>query len=172
MPRGKPPQAVLDDMQPDKVQQITLSLIELGNLGKCRTDTEVDQRIEQYFDLCSQKKIRPGVESLSYALSISRKTFYAWSKGIGCSEYRQEQILKAKGLISAFVEQAFLSGQINPVSGIFLLKNWSGYRDTVSIEDATEYDIGKKTYNKKQIASQLGLKLEEGDLEQIETDDL
>lgn len=42
----------------------------------------------------------------------------------------------AKAFISAFIEQAMLGGKISPPSGIFLAKNWLGYKDTISIEES------------------------------------
>ena len=43
----------------------------------------------------------------------------------------------AKSFIDSFLEQATLSGQVSPPVGIFLLKNWCSYKDTISLEDAT-----------------------------------
>lgn len=39
-------------------------------------------------------------------------------------------------LIAAYIEQALLSGKVSPPSGIFLMKNWLSYKDTVSIEES------------------------------------
>lgn len=57
-------------------------------------------------------------------------------RGIDCSAYRQELTQSAKAFISAFIEQAMLGGKISPPSGIFLAKNWLGYKDTISIEES------------------------------------
>lgn len=167
---GKPLQNELKTIDPDKSQAITLSLMELASLGRCETDEQVEARIKEFFYICSKEKIRPGVESLSLALGISRKTLYAWSTGRGCSPYRQECIQKAKSLINGYIEQAFLSGAINPVSGIFCLKNLAGWKDSISIEANTTFDTDRRMIDRKEIASQLGI-MEEGDLEDIETDD-
>lgn len=53
-----------------------------------------------------------------------------------CSEYRQELIQSAKAFIDAYLEQAILSGKINPPCGIFLAKNWLGLKDTISLEES------------------------------------
>lgn len=37
-----------------------------------------------------------------------------------------------------------MRGKLNPASGIFLMKNWLSYKDTISFEEATE----TKQYNK------------------------
>ena len=135
MPRNKHIQGSLENVPQTDVQAMVTSLKELYDLGKPKDDLELEQRIEQYFALCQQTGLRPAVESLSLALHISRITLYRWSNGEDCSTRRQEAIQAAKGFISAYIEQCMLTGKINPASGIFLMKNWLGYKDTVSIEE-------------------------------------
>ena len=38
-----------------------------------------------------------------------------------------------------------LQGKISPPSGIFLAKNWLGYKDQISIEESIPHDNEKKT---------------------------
>ena len=135
---GKAPQQRLDDMAPAKVQAITRSLRELYGQGRPKTNEEVQQRVNKYFEFCENSSIRPGIESLCCALHITRQTLYRWSNGIDCDKERQEIVGGAKSFISAFLEQASLSGQVNPPVGIFLMKNWLGYKDTLSIEQSMD----------------------------------
>ena len=163
----KAPQLALDEIQPEKSRQITKTLIELGKLGRVETDEQVRERISEFFYICSESGIRPGIESLAFSLGVSRKTVFAWGTGRGCSPYRQELILRAKSLITSYVEQSLLTGATNPVSAIFCLKNYANWKDTVSIEDNTTFDTEKRMIDKKQIAKQIGV-----DLEASETYDL
>lgn len=78
------------------------------------------------------------------SLCITRTTLFNWNNGINCTPERQEIVVKAKAFIASFMEQAVLRGKINPASGIFLMKNWLGYKDSYSFEEATE----NKQYNK------------------------
>lgn len=135
MAKNNYPQGQLDDMQAEKVQEIVTSLKQLHDKGKPETDEEIKQRIDEFFSFCQCSSIRPGIESLCLALSISRTTLFNWNNGIGCSPKCQEYIQSAKAFISAFIEQAVLSGKISPPSGIFLMKNWLNYRDTISLEE-------------------------------------
>lgn len=154
------PQQELSKISPDKSQQITRSLMELHSLGRCETDDQVEARIHAYFEVCASQKIRPGIESLSCALSISRKTLYAWASGRGCSPYRSELINSAKSLINAYIEQAFLSGVLNPAAGIFCLKNWCSYSDNVALEDKVTFEE-EPVLDRDQLAEELGIDLEE-----------
>lgn len=111
-------------------------LRELYEMEKPKTDEEAEARIDEYFRFCERSNLRPGVGGLAFALGISRITLYAWSEGRGCSARKTRAVQKAKAFIEMFLESAFQSGKINPVSGIFLLKNWFQYRDTVEISTA------------------------------------
>jgi hypothetical protein len=139
------PQGQLEDIEPTKVQQITQNLNTLYSLGKPKTDTEVEDRTNLYFELCQNSSLRPGIESYCTALHISRTTLFRWAHGEDCSPFRQELILSAKSFIAAFLEQASMTGQLNPATSIFLMKNWLGYRDTVSIEQQTNLDHKNET---------------------------
>jgi hypothetical protein len=136
MTKSNFPQSAVDNMQPEAVRQIVASLKELHDRGKPETDLEVEERINDYFLFCENSCIRPGIESLSLALHITRTTLFNWGNGVGCSSECQQMIQSAKMFISAFLEQATLSGKLNPASSCFMFKNWFGYRDTLSLEDA------------------------------------
>jgi hypothetical protein len=144
MARGVPIQQVIEDLDPSTVQAMVTSLKQLHDLGKPETDEEVEERIKYYFEFCEQSGLRPGVESLAAALHISRQTLFYWSNGTNCSPRRTEAVQSAKALISAFLEQCVMSGKISPPSGIFLMKNWLSYKDTVSIEEATPTHMERK----------------------------
>ena len=58
-------------------------------------------------------------------------------------------------MINAFIEQALLSGKINPASGIFLAKNWLGYKDSVSLEETMPQTNVKKVLTAAEIREQL-----------------
>lgn len=137
MKKNNYPQGALDDMEPSAVSEIVGSLRELHNMGMPKTDQEVSSRIDAFFAFCEGSSIRPGIESLCLALHISRQTLMRWNRGEGCTKERQEIISVAKAFISAYIEQAMLGGKISPPSGIFLMKNWLGYKDSISIEEAT-----------------------------------
>ncbi len=135
MGRNNYPQGTLDEIEPGAVQQLVGSLRELHDKGRPESDEEVRNRIDEYFQLCQDSSLRPGIETMCAALHISRTTLFNWAKGINCSDERKEIVESAKAFIAAYIEQAMLSGKISPPSGIFLMKNWLSYKDTVSIEE-------------------------------------
>lgn len=134
---GKAPQQQLTEMNPAKVQAIIHSLRELYDMGKPETNLELKSRIDMFFQFCEESSIRPGVQALCTALHISRTTLFRWNNGEDCDKERQEIISMAKSFIDSFLEQVTLSGQVSPPVGIFLAKNWLGYKDTISLEENT-----------------------------------
>lgn len=148
------PQQQVDDLEPDYVSEVVESLRELYDLGKPKTDVELEQRIEDYFGFFQKSGNRPGIESLCLALHISRTTLFNWNAGINCSEQRKEIINRAKSFIAAFLEQSMTRGKISPPSGIFLMKNWLNYKDTISFENSVESNdtIGKPQISMEELA--------------------
>ena len=132
---GKAPQTQLEVMNPEKTRAIIHSLRQLYDMGKPETNLELKERIDMFFQFCEDSSVRPGVQALCTALHISRTTLFRWSNGEDCDRERQEIVSMAKSFIDSFLEQVTLSGQVSPPVGIFLLKNWCSYKDTVSIEE-------------------------------------
>ena len=139
------PTAQIDSIEPDKKREIVNDLLNLHSMGKPETDADVKERIEEYFKYCRISGLRPGVESLAVAMSISRQTLWRWRSGIHCSRERQEMIENAMALVASFVEQSMMRGEINVVCGIFLLKNWFSYSDAAPdvIEDNAQHMPGR-----------------------------
>ena len=130
----------LADVSAEFASNTIKSLNDLYNMGRPNSDDEVEQRIDEYFRFCEQSSIRPGVESLGLALSVSRTAIWNWEHGIDCSMRRQQLIVKAKAFIVSYIEQCMLNNKMYPGSAIFMLKNWANYKDTVEL--TTEQNTG------------------------------
>lgn len=92
-------------------------------------EKQVKQRIEEYFMHCIQDDMKPTVVGCSAALGIDRHTFNDWCKGNTRAATHTATVKKAKEILENMMENYMLNGKINPVSGIFLLKNNFGYQD-------------------------------------------
>lgn len=119
------------------------SLMELSAKGKPKDITELNQRIKEYFSFCSEKNFKPGVESLSLSLGISRNTFWCWCNGVGVDEEWSNSCQVAKQSIISFVEAAATSGKLNPAISIFILKNIANYKDQISFEEVNPQPADK-----------------------------
>ena len=118
------------------------SLMEISSDHIPETVAELRERIGEYFKFCGTHDMRPGVEGLAYCLHVSRKTFWQWCNGQGRASSDLEwkdTCINARQAIGAFLEAASLAGRLNPATSIFLLKNWLGYQDTLTLDNsATE----------------------------------
>jgi len=94
---------------------------------------QVEQRINDYFLLCADDDIKPSVASLALAFGFSRFTLFDFIAGRNKTITNKECILtlkKAYDRINSYYEHMMNNGKINPVAGIFLMKNNMGYKDT------------------------------------------
>ena len=90
---------------------------------------QVEQRISDYFVLCTQNDMKPTVKGFCNSLRITRQTLFSWRHGHDRKSTHQEIILRAYDLLEEMWENYMQNGKINPVSGIFLGKNNFHYQD-------------------------------------------
>lgn len=107
-----------------------------------KSPEQVEQRIRDYFQVCTDCGVRPGVVGLSAALGIDRRRL--WDIRTGNNHLTdvptdiRDLIKKAYATIETLWEYQMQAGKIDPVAGIFLGKNQFGYKDT------SEYTITPK----------------------------
>ena len=94
---------------------------------------EVKDRVNYYLSVCAQDDMKPTVASLALAFSVSRFTLFDMLNGKNGKIKNSESIHTIKtvyDLINSYYEHLMNNGKINPVAGIFLMKNNMGYKDT------------------------------------------
>lgn len=95
----------------------------------------VKERVYTYFKICEQEDMKPSVAGLALALDCDRT--YLWKIRSGDREGKPEvvhAIKKAMKLLDLQMVDYMQNGKINPVSGIFLMKNNFGYADKQEVE--------------------------------------
>ena len=104
-------------------------------------DLEFESRVQQIIEFCKSRGMRIGIETLCAGLGTTRQELHNWEHGIGnVSQRRQDGVKQIKQLIYAFLEQAGMSGRLNPTTYIWLTKNWQGYRDLVEMVEPQRQD--------------------------------
>ena len=96
---------------------------------------DIAKRINDYFRLCGQNDMKPSVAGLALAFGISRIGLYRWVTGeyhVLTTEGRQ-YLERAYQMLNAQMEDYMQNGKINPIAGIFLMKNNMGYEDKKDI---------------------------------------
>ena len=96
-----------------------------------REPEQVKERMGMYFALC--------------AFGVDRKTIWAWANGVDSKTLPAESrnlIRKAYQLLNAQMESYMQNGKINPVAGIFLMKNNMGYADKQEVVLTPNQQLG------------------------------
>lgn len=100
-------------------------------------------RVQDFFMICAQNNKKPTVSSLALALGVDRRTLWTWVSGYTPRPPAvKAELQKAYAIINAEMEDYMLDGSINPVAGIFLMKNNHGYTDKTELEIRREDPLG------------------------------
>ena len=111
----------------------SLRLADLPKVNLKSVD-DVTQRIRNYFVICAEDDMKPSVAGLALALGIDRT--YLWEIRTGKAGKDPEVVdtlKKAMQILDLQMVDYMQNGKINPVAGIFLMKNNFGYADKQDI---------------------------------------
>lgn len=128
----------------DNTRYIRHSL-RLWALGDCdMADNEkVAQRVHEYFVICMEEDMKPSMAGLALALGIDRTTLWRYINGaLGKNPDVRNTLKKAGALLNVQMEDYMQNGKINPVSGIFLMKNNFGYADKQEVVLTPQSPLG------------------------------
>ena len=149
MPRGgtKPGQGHAPWLQNDKNIQVTadensrLVRYALDNFLSTTPDLhdaeQVRAAIVAYFDSCDRNGVRPGNLGLYAALGMSRQDVNNVMTGKSKSKATPaviDMIKRARQAMSLYRESLANAGKINPVTYIFMAKNFDNLSDVTQIE--------------------------------------
>lgn len=112
-----------------------------------REPEQVKERMGMYFALCAQDDMKPSVAGMALAFGVDRKTIWAWANGVDSKTLPAESrnlIKKAYQLLNAQMENYMQNGKINPVAGIFLMKNNMGYADKQEVVLTPNQQLGEQ----------------------------
>ena len=119
-----------DSLSPNlKALAMNMMLMNLPELD-FRDGTAVWTRTCQYFEMCSTMDEKPSVEGYALSLGVERRTLARWVNGDNTGNLSEESlkaINKGYQLLGAQMSSFMLNGKINPIAGIFLMRNNLGY---------------------------------------------
>lgn len=108
---------------------------------------DVHDRVTLYFQTCADDDMKPSVAGLALAFGIDRRTLWKWINGVQsdfvASESR-DALKKAYQILNAQMENYMQNGKINPVAGIFLMKNNMGYQDKQEVVVTPNQQLGEQ----------------------------
>ena len=94
---------------------------------------QVENRLNEYFSFCADNDRKPQVVGMCNWLGISRQALNEWLRGETRSATHGDIIKRAYAALEEMWGDFMLNGKINPASGIFLAKNWYGYKDVADV---------------------------------------
>lgn len=97
-----------------------------------REPEAVEQRLNYFFQYCTDEGIKPSVEAMALCMGVSRQTLWEWENDTGSKA--GQLVARAKELINSLLTTWTMNGKINAVYAIWLQKNNSGYSDTKTLE--------------------------------------
>lgn len=118
---------------------------------------ELEKEMSEYFDLCKKTDTMPTVTSLSLWLGCNRDTIYAHAND--SNSPFSDTFKRTLTYMHSAMENGTLSGDINPVTYIFLAKNYFGMRDDKNINIAPA--TNDQTINNQETMSALQKQLEQ-----------
>ena len=89
--------------------------------------------------------MKPSVAGMALAFGIDRRTMWKWVNGIDSAYIPTESrdtLKKAYQFLNAQMENYMQNGKINPVAGIFLMKNNMGYADKQEVVLTPNQQLG------------------------------
>ena len=91
--------------------------------------------------------MKPSVAGMALAFGVDRTTLWKWANGVDSKTLPPESrnlIKKAYQLLNAQMENYMQNGKINPVAGIFLMKNNMGYADKQEVVLTPNQQLGEQ----------------------------
>ena len=108
----------------------------------------VQERMINYFQLCADNDMKPSFAGMALAFGVDRTTMWKWCNGTGDIKPRapgvRNTLKKGQQILNAQMEDYMQNGKINPVSGIFLMKNNMGYTDQQEVVLRPDSPLGEK----------------------------
>lgn len=94
---------------------------------------QVENRIGEYFQYCTDNDRKPQIVGMCNWLGITRDTLNKWQNGVTRPGEHSDIVKRAVSMIEEMWADYMQAGKLNPATGIFLAKNWYGYKDVADV---------------------------------------
>lgn len=118
--------------KPGENRKYLMHSLRLAELPKVdlKSEEEVAQRVTEYFTMCAEDDMKPSVAGLALAMDIDRRYLWEIREGRkGKNPAVADTLKKAMRILDLQMVDYMQNRKIDPVSGIFLMKNNFGYAD-------------------------------------------
>lgn len=116
----------------NKYTTFALEIMKLPKID-VRNPEQLRARVIEYFQLCADHDMKPGVAAVGLAIGLDRRRLWEIRSGSSRNASIPPEckaiINEVYDSLEVLWEGYMANGKINPVSGIFLGKNHFGYQD-------------------------------------------
>lgn len=129
----------------NKYTTFALAIMQLPKID-VRNPEQLQHRVIEYFQLCADHDMKPGVAAVGLAIGLDRRRLWeirSGTKNVAIPQECKDIIIGVYDSLETLWESYMINGKINPVSGIFLGKNHFGYADK------QEYVVTPNTMNQE-----------------------
>lgn len=123
--------------EPGEISKMLGQVLTISHWPAIDTDNaeQVAARIDQYHMFCFENDMKPDMPGLALSLGVSRSTLWKWENGVESNKPQavRNTLKKGREINEILLSQMMQNGKINPVTGIFLLKNNHGYKDQTDV---------------------------------------
>lgn len=116
-----------------KALRLNINIRNLGKAGKPKTVQEMEDRIDQYFEVCQEAQLNPTVEGLAMAIDYDRRTLFDIQNAKAKIQF-SDTVKKAKDFIANYDAILASSNKMNSAVYCFRSKNFYQMKDSVQIE--------------------------------------
>lgn len=114
---------------PEEVADMMGSVLKWYGRSPIKTNTELINRLNEFFGSVAETGEIPSVEKMCLALGITTATYKNWCNGVGVDQTRKEIIEQAKQALAALDAELVNHNKIPQVTYIFRAKNFFDMAD-------------------------------------------
>ena len=126
-------EALTPHCEPGEISRMLKQAMTISHWPEIDTNKaeDVASRIDLYHTFCIENDIKPDMVGMALAIGVDRTTLWKWENGVESNKPQavRNVIKRGREINELMMSQMMQNGRINPVVGIFLLKNSHGYKD-------------------------------------------
>ena len=126
----------------EEISRIVGESVQYFKRKPVKTNEEIAERLNDYFQDCCVNGQIPTVEDMALALGVTRAALWDWENGVMKNPERAEMISKAKEILAAIDAKLVSEGKIPQVTYIFRSKNYFGMKDQQEVVLAPVNPLG------------------------------
>lgn len=172
--KGVPPQcqAAAVMMSSDENREYAANILhevsDFVKMPRVQSNAELQERINDYFDFCVEKRIPPTWEGMALYCGYTRSAFFDWATGRS-KGFKDEKsdlttnviVQKAREVLAVFDATLVITGKIPVIPYIFRACNYYGMVNKQTVDIGSNTAESAQPLSRDQIIQQLGITNEE-----------